>query len=163
MTGDQKRARVCHQASVPPVNLGAANQETGRKRKGESEVSAMTNKEEDNTPKEKESLRKAVPHEEVECIPFNKKDQDKTFRVGTKLEKKHMSQLIELIREFADVFAWATEDMPGVDPEMALHRLYVDPLFHPTKQRKRTFSEEKNLAIREEVSNLLKAGAIREL
>ncbi|GAA0173213.1 hypothetical protein LIER_26875 [Lithospermum erythrorhizon] len=53
--------------------------------------------------------------------------------------------------------------MPGVDPEMALHRLHVDPLFNPTKQRKRRFSEEKNLAIREEVANFLKVGAIREL
>ncbi|GAA0145783.1 hypothetical protein LIER_36188 [Lithospermum erythrorhizon] len=53
--------------------------------------------------------------------------------------------------------------MPGVDPDVALHRLHVDPLFHPIKQRKRTFNEEKNLAIREEVANLLKAGAIPEL
>ncbi|GAA0160630.1 hypothetical protein LIER_39072 [Lithospermum erythrorhizon] len=35
--------------------------------------------------------------------------------------------------------------------------------FTPIKQRKRTFSEEKNLAIKEEVANLLKADAIREL
>ncbi|GAA0167378.1 hypothetical protein LIER_22323 [Lithospermum erythrorhizon] len=53
--------------------------------------------------------------------------------------------------------------MPGVDPALALHRLHVDPLFVPVKQRKRTFSEKKNLAIREEVFSLLKAGAIREL
>ncbi|GAA0163157.1 hypothetical protein LIER_39535 [Lithospermum erythrorhizon] len=53
--------------------------------------------------------------------------------------------------------------MPGVDPDVALHRLHVDPLFVPLKQRKRTFSEEKNVAIREEVANLLKTGAIREL
>ncbi|GAA0173015.1 hypothetical protein LIER_26720 [Lithospermum erythrorhizon] len=53
--------------------------------------------------------------------------------------------------------------MPGVDPNIALHRLHVDPLFHPIKQRKRTFSEEKNLALRDEVANLLKDGAIKEL
>ncbi|GAA0169533.1 hypothetical protein LIER_40781 [Lithospermum erythrorhizon] len=53
--------------------------------------------------------------------------------------------------------------MSGVDPDVALHRFHVDPLFHPIKQRKRIFSEEKNLAIREEVINLLKAGATREL
>ncbi|GAA0172693.1 hypothetical protein LIER_26465 [Lithospermum erythrorhizon] len=40
--------------------------------------------------------------------------------------------------------------MPGVDPDLALHRLHVDPLFISTKQRKRTFIKEKNLAIIEE-------------
>ncbi|GAA0173214.1 hypothetical protein LIER_26876 [Lithospermum erythrorhizon] len=44
MTGDQKRARVCYQASVPPVNPGAANQESRRKRKSSSKVNTMTNR-----------------------------------------------------------------------------------------------------------------------
>ncbi|GAA0175364.1 hypothetical protein LIER_28551 [Lithospermum erythrorhizon] len=55
------------------------------------------------------------------------------------------------------------EDMLGVDPDLALHQLHVDPLFIPVKRRKRTFNEENNLAIKEEVVSLLKSGAIREL
>ncbi|GAA0145457.1 hypothetical protein LIER_05645 [Lithospermum erythrorhizon] len=163
MTGDQKQARMCYQASVPPLNPGTTNQGSRRKRRGDSEVNTMTNREEDNSPKEKESVKKVVPHEEVECVPFSEKGTLKTFRIDTNLDKKHTSQLIELIREFGDVFAWGTKDMPGVDPKMALYHLHVDPLFHPTKRRKRTFTEEKNLAIRSEVANLLKAGAIVEL
>ncbi|GAA0142600.1 hypothetical protein LIER_03459 [Lithospermum erythrorhizon] len=120
-------------------------------------------REEDNSPKEKESWKKAVPHDEVECIPFSKHNQDQTFRVGTNLDKRHTSQLIELIHEFADVFAWGTKDMPGVDLAVSLHSLHIDPLFPPIKQRKRTFNEEKNVVIREEVANLMKPGAIREL
>ncbi|GAA0157622.1 hypothetical protein LIER_14851 [Lithospermum erythrorhizon] len=53
--------------------------------------------------------------------------------------------------------------MPRVGLALALHRLHVDPLFVPVKQRKTTFSEEKNLAIRKEVASLLKAEAIHEL
>ncbi|GAA0167778.1 hypothetical protein LIER_22637 [Lithospermum erythrorhizon] len=53
--------------------------------------------------------------------------------------------------------------MPGVDPEISLHKLHLDPSYKPVKQKKRNFSEEKNLAIREEVDELIKAGAIREL
>ncbi|GAA0177428.1 hypothetical protein LIER_42137 [Lithospermum erythrorhizon] len=55
------------------------------------------------------------------------------------------------------------EDNPGVDPDLALHWLHVDPMFIPIKQRKKTLNEEKNLAIREEIASLLKAEAIREL
>ncbi|GAA0139427.1 hypothetical protein LIER_35088 [Lithospermum erythrorhizon] len=136
MTGDQKRPRVCYQAFVPPLNPGAANQESRRKRRGDSEVKTMMNRDGDSSPKETDSLQKAMPHEEVEYVPFSEKYPLKTFRIGTNLDKKHTSELIKLIREFGDVFAWGTEDMPNVDPEMA---------------------------IREEVANLLKAGAIREL
>ncbi|GAA0183934.1 hypothetical protein LIER_42485 [Lithospermum erythrorhizon] len=138
MTSDQKQARLCYQSSVPPLNLGAANQESRQKLRGDSGVNKMTNREEDNSPKEKKNLKEAVPHEEVECVPFSEKDPNKNFRVGTNLE-------------FVDVFAWGMEDMPGVNPDVALHRLHVGPMFHPIKQRKRTFSEEKNLAIREEI------------
>ncbi|GAA0148773.1 hypothetical protein LIER_36795 [Lithospermum erythrorhizon] len=44
--------------------------------------------------------------------------------------------------------------MPGVDANIAIHRLHVDPTHRPAKQ-KRNFSEEKNQAIREETSSTL--------
>ncbi|GAA0159407.1 hypothetical protein LIER_38863 [Lithospermum erythrorhizon] len=53
--------------------------------------------------------------------------------------------------------------MPGVDPGVSVHRFYVDPHYKPIKQKKRTFSEEKGEAIREEVDELLGANAIGEL
>ncbi|GAA0140886.1 hypothetical protein LIER_02156 [Lithospermum erythrorhizon] len=53
--------------------------------------------------------------------------------------------------------------MPGIDPAITVHWLYVDTTFLPIKQKKRNFSDEKNMMIREEVQTLLKANAIREL
>ncbi|GAA0140804.1 hypothetical protein LIER_02091 [Lithospermum erythrorhizon] len=53
--------------------------------------------------------------------------------------------------------------MPGVDPEISLHKLHLDFSYKPVKQKNRNFSEEKNLAIREEVEELMKDRAIREL
>ncbi|GAA0154430.1 hypothetical protein LIER_12415 [Lithospermum erythrorhizon] len=53
--------------------------------------------------------------------------------------------------------------MPNVDAGVAVHRLYVEPLYKPIKQKKQTFSEDKGEAIREEVNNFLGADAIREL
>ncbi|GAA0155089.1 hypothetical protein LIER_12905 [Lithospermum erythrorhizon] len=52
--------------------------------------------------------------------------------------------------------------MPRVDPKISLHKLHLDPSYKPVKLKKRNFSEEKNLAIREEVDESIKAGAIRE-
>ncbi|GAA0166382.1 hypothetical protein LIER_21546 [Lithospermum erythrorhizon] len=97
----------------------------------------------------RESEKKAGPHEEVLAIPFNEEKMERTFRIGSE--------------EFEYMFAWGSEDMPGIDPTVALHKLYVDPDAHPMKQNKRLFNDEKNIAIREEVQALLRAQAIREL
>ncbi|GAA0141453.1 hypothetical protein LIER_02590 [Lithospermum erythrorhizon] len=86
---------------------------------------------------ERENQKRPVPHKEVEEIPFNPENSERVFRVGTK--------------EFEDVFAWGPEDMPGVDPEIAMHHLHIDSMFIPIKQRKWTFSDEKNMAILTEI------------
>jgi len=33
-----------------------------------------------------------------------------------------------------DVFAWNYEDMPGVEPQVAMHRLNINPDAKPIKQ-----------------------------
>ncbi|GAA0157480.1 hypothetical protein LIER_14738 [Lithospermum erythrorhizon] len=124
----------------------------GKKSGRESQLDIKTvrkGEEKDNSPKERENPKIPIPHEEVEEIPFKPAVKEPTFRIGT--------------REFEDVFAWGPEDMLGVDPEAAMHRLHVDSMFVPIKQRKRTFSDEKNMAIKTEVEALLKVRSIREL
>ncbi|GAA0152326.1 hypothetical protein LIER_10837 [Lithospermum erythrorhizon] len=127
------------------------------------EVNAIRNDEEDNSLKEKDSGKRGDPHEEVEEISFEQGKGNITFRIGTRLGEEHRRRLIALIREYMDVFAWGPKDMPRIDPNIVVHKLYVDPTFQPIKQKKRLFNDEKNKAIKEEVQTLLKANAICEL
>ena len=53
--------------------------------------------------------------------------------------------------------------MGGIDPIVITHRLNVSPSFKPIKQKRRSFSPERQKAINEEVDKLLQAGAIREV
>ncbi|GAA0167247.1 hypothetical protein LIER_22222 [Lithospermum erythrorhizon] len=53
--------------------------------------------------------------------------------------------------------------MSGIYPAVTVHRLYVGATSSSIKQKKRTFNDENNLVIREEVKTLLKANAIQEL
>ncbi|GAA0144395.1 hypothetical protein LIER_04854 [Lithospermum erythrorhizon] len=53
--------------------------------------------------------------------------------------------------------------MSGLDANLALHRLHADPSFKPVKQKRRNFLDERNLAIQQEIEELVKANAIREL
>ncbi|GAA0172424.1 hypothetical protein LIER_26254 [Lithospermum erythrorhizon] len=110
-----------------------------------------------------ESPNKGRPHEEIRSIPFDERDPTKVFKIGTTLGAEQEAMLVRVLREYWDIFTWEPKDTPGVDPEVSVHRLYVDPHYKIVKQKKRTFSEEKGEAIREEVGKLLGVNAIREL
>ena len=53
--------------------------------------------------------------------------------------------------------------MGGVDPAVITHRLNVNPSFKPVKQKRRSFSPERQKVIKEEVGKLLQAKAIKEV
>ena len=53
--------------------------------------------------------------------------------------------------------------MPGIDPSIMVHRLNVNPVSSPIRQKKRVFTQERDKAVAEEVRKLLEAGFIREV
>ena len=71
-------------------------------------------------------------------------------------------ELIALIREYIDVFAWNYEDMPGLDPQIAMHRLNIEPDIKPVKQQQRRFRPDIMEAIEAEVHKLIACGFIWE-
>jgi len=44
-------------------------------------------------------------------------------------------ELIALIREYIDVFAWNYKDMPGRDPQIAMYHLNIKSDVKPVKQQ----------------------------
>ena len=62
-----------------------------------------------------------------------------------------------------DVFAWSPYEVPGVDLEFIVHRLNVDPLFPPKKQKPRRSAKEDVEAVKQEVKRLKEEGAINEV
>ena len=53
--------------------------------------------------------------------------------------------------------------MVGIPPDVATHKLNVDPRFPPVKQKRCKFAPERNKVVDEEVSKLLSTGKIREV
>jgi len=39
------------------------------------------------------------------------------------------------MREYIDIFAWNYENMPGLDPQIAMHHLNIKPNVKPVKQQ----------------------------
>ncbi|KAL5560380.1 hypothetical protein UlMin_036591 [Ulmus minor] len=95
-------------------------------------------------------------------VPLFDDEPEKTCKIGSALTGQFKEDLIIFLREHRDVFAWSHEDMPGIDPNVIVHRLNIDPNFKPIKQKRRTFNAERYMAINTEVDKLLKAGFIEE-
>ena len=53
--------------------------------------------------------------------------------------------------------------MGGIDPTVITHKLNTSPSFKPVKQKRRSFTLERQKAISKEVRKLLQAGAIQEM
>jgi len=52
--------------------------------------------------------------------------------------------------------------MPGLDPQVAMHHLNINPNVKPVKQQQRWFRPEIMEAIQSEVKKLIDSGFIRE-
>ena len=61
------------------------------------------------------------------------------------------------------MFAWNACDAPRIDPDFICHHLNVNPSVTLKKQSSRRPSREHAEAIREEVTKLKRAGAIKEV
>ena len=90
-------------------------------------------------------------------------DVDRYFQVGASMTNKDKVETLLFLIRNVDVFAWDPYEVPGVDPEFIIHRLNVDPLFPPKKQKSRRSAKEHIEVVRQEVKKLKEAGAIREI
>ncbi|XP_017216818.2 uncharacterized protein LOC108194379 [Daucus carota subsp. sativus] len=104
-----------------------------------------------------------VPNETLEQISIDPNNSERTVGIGTNLSPQVRQSLISLLQEFSDIFAWSPSDMPGIPEDIALHRLNIKPEFRCVKQKKRTFSPEKQEAIEAELKRLSEAGFIKEV
>ncbi|BBN70569.1 hypothetical protein Prudu_1505S000100 [Prunus dulcis] len=87
-------------------------------------------------------------------------DPRPTF-ISTLLKEPLKSELIALLQEFRDCFAWHYHEMPGLDRQLEEHKLPIKDGYLPVKQARRRMSMDTELKVKEEIERLLKAGFIR--
>ena len=64
-------------------------------------------------------------------------DDDRSFQVGASMKYEDRVEMLLLLVQNLDVFAWSPYEVLGVDLEFIVHKLHVDPLFPPKKQKLR--------------------------
>ncbi|CAA0824886.1 Unknown protein, partial [Striga hermonthica] len=71
------------------------------------------------------------PGGEVEKIQMVKGYEERKFRIEKYLEEPIRSKLIDLVRDFADIFAYTVEELTGISADVIVHRLNIDLSVRP--------------------------------
>jgi len=79
------------------------------------------------------------------------------------LESEERAIITPVLVGNTDLFAWSTADLPGVDPQVASHKLSIYKEARYISQKKRKLGEERHLAAKAEADKLLSAGFIDKL
>ena len=106
------------------------------------------------------------PADEVKCEDLEKvivgDDLERFSQVGTQMPLLEREQLVKFFRKNVDVFTWDAYEAPGVDPNFICHHLNVNPSITLKRQLSLHPSKEHIEAVKNEVTKLKQAGAIKE-
>ncbi|XP_074283554.1 uncharacterized protein LOC141608102 [Silene latifolia] len=99
--------------------------------------------------------------EDTETIIVGTTLEPQKLKIGITLDLVEKQGFIDLLIEFKDIFPCSYKDMPGIDREIAEHRIPIKPGFKPVKQKLRRMRSEWSLKVKEEIDKQLKAGFIK--
>jgi hypothetical protein len=81
--------------------------------------------------------------------------------VNKNLDPIFKLELIKILKEYVDCFAWNYNEMPGLSRDLVEHKLPIKPGFKPYKQHRRNFNPNIYDQVKEEINQLLDAKFIR--
>ena len=83
---------------------------------------------------EQEDMEVKPHQEEMEVVNLGDGEERKEVKVGTGMSISIRDELVALLRDYQDIFAWSYQDMLGLSPNIVQHRLPLNPGCSPVKQ-----------------------------
>ena len=80
--------------------------------------------------------------DELEEINIGTSDDPRPIFISKNLSKESKEGYHKFLSENKDVFVWSYEEMPGLDPMVAVHKLAVQKEVRPVKQGQRRYRPE---------------------
>jgi Reverse transcriptase (RNA-dependent DNA polymerase) len=122
--------------------------------------------EEGSAPIPKEALKQLekAPNtvDELAEINLGTEENPRPTFISASLPEEVADMLKTFLKSYMDCFAWSYKEMPGLDPNVAVHYLKIDPTFKPIKQAPRRMRIELEEKVVEETKKLIDVGFIRE-
>jgi len=80
------------------------------------------------------------------------------LKIGTLITPEEKEELIALLQDYLDVFAWSYEDMPGLDTSIVVHRIPLVEGCKLIKQKLRRTHPEVLIKVKEEIEKQWNVG-----
>ncbi|XP_019183630.1 PREDICTED: uncharacterized protein LOC109178449 [Ipomoea nil] len=133
-TYEEALRRVTDYANAGEANAVKRSQESARKC-----YTRAVNRRDAGSSRVNTIIREAVkdrkeqpePSEEIEEVPLSEDRPERKIKIGWALTTELRLEVLAILREFADIFAWGPDDMSGIDRTVICHRLAVDPAAKP--------------------------------
>ena len=78
--------------------------------------------------------KQILPHQEVtKLINLGTDDEKKEVKIGSSLESSVKKEIIDLLKEYTDIFAWSYQDMLGLSMEIVEYQLPMRPECRPVQ------------------------------
>ncbi|KAG8503668.1 hypothetical protein CXB51_001660 [Gossypium anomalum] len=112
-------------------------------------------------------LLRMVEREEEQILPYKETteivalEEGREVKIGTCVNEKTRQNLIKLLKEFKDVFAWSYQDMPGLSTDIAVHRVPTKKEYKTVQQKLRRMRPDVAIKIKEEVKKQFNAGFLQ--
>ena len=81
--------------------------------------------------------------------------------ISAKLDPEYKHELVKLLKEYKDCFAWEYYEMPGLDRSIVEHRLPIKPGYRLFQQSARQCNPKVLPDIKAEITRLIEAKFIR--
>ena len=66
--------------------------------------------------------KQILPHQDfTELINLGTDDEKKKIKIGSSLDASAKKEITDLLKKYADIFAWSYQDMPGLSTEIVEH------------------------------------------
>ena len=104
---------------------------------------------------------KMVAQDPLEEINLGLGAESRPTYISAKMDPQFKVEIVQLLKEFKDCFAWDYDEMPGLDRSLVELQLPIMEGKKPVKQTPRRFAPEILSKIKEEVERLLKCKFIR--
>ncbi|KAI5317091.1 hypothetical protein L3X38_036798 [Prunus dulcis] len=101
--------------------------------------------------------------DDLQEINLGTVDNPKPIFVSALLTPQELEEYTQLLQEYRDVFAWSYQDMPGLDPNVAVHKLGIRDEAQWLKQVPCHFRPELTIQIEIEIDKLIATSFIREV
>ncbi|KAL4304283.1 hypothetical protein GQ457_10G018140 [Hibiscus cannabinus] len=72
--------------------------------------------------------------EDLEVLNLGTEEERREVKIGTTITAKTRQNLIKLLQDYHDVFAWSYQDMPGLDTDIVMHRLPIKTECKPVRE-----------------------------